>query len=81
MSDKERGLYGKYYVKRKNDTTGKHDNCQYFVLDPQHDEFAVIALLAYAEACQEEYPLLSEDCLRLALLHEGSGPTQEDEEK
>lgn len=46
MSD---GLHKKYRVEKISDPTGKHDNCRYFVLDPQHDPIARIALLAYAD--------------------------------
>lgn len=59
--DKDKGLYGKYEVKRRNDPTGKHDNCDFFVLDLVHDEFAAPALKAYADACREEYPALAAD--------------------
>jgi len=59
--DKYRGLYGKYRVERVSDPTGKHDNCWYFVLDPEHDPYALVALRAYADACREEYPTLAHD--------------------
>jgi len=67
MSDKERGLYGKYEVKRLNDDKGKHDDCGYFVLDPIHDRFAIHALMAYATACREEYPQLADDLYEWAM--------------
>ncbi len=57
--DKDRGVYKKYNVERLNDPEGKHDNCEYFVLDLVHDKFAKPALLAYADACEEEYPELA----------------------
>lgn len=41
------GLYEKYRVER-NDPTGKHADCRYFVLDPQHDPVAREALILYA---------------------------------
>lgn len=59
--DHERGLYGKYRVERTSDPKGKHDDCRYFVLDPQHDPNAVTALRAYADACADEYPALAAD--------------------
>ena len=40
---------------------GKHDGCWYFVLDPQHDPHARIALAAYAVDCAPHYPKLAED--------------------
>lgn len=63
VDDRQRGLYGKYDVKRISDPAGKHDECRYFVLDPQHDPHAVTALRAYADACADEYPALATDLL------------------
>lgn len=60
--DRERGLYQKYEVTRLNDPEGKHDECRYLVLDPQHDLLAYYALGAYAyQASLHGYPALSED--------------------
>ncbi len=51
----------------------KHEHCEYFVLDWVHDPFAIPAALAYAAACEEEYPVLAADLRRRALLaQEGS---------
>ena len=58
------GLYRKYEVRRLGGTPGKHDDCEFFVLDWNHDPFAIPAARAYADACQTEYPELAED-LRL----------------
>lgn len=58
--DEQQGLYRKYYVKRIGDT-GKHDDCDYFVLDLSHDKFAMVALTAYVDACCEEFPELAKD--------------------
>lgn len=44
----EIGLEVRYNVEKINDPNGKHDNCRYFVLDPQHDETAREALRWYA---------------------------------
>lgn len=63
MDDRETGLYGKYEVKRLGGTPGKHEDCFYFVLDTNHDRFAKQALMAYAMACREEYPQLSDDLI------------------
>ena len=38
-----------------------HDGCWCFVLDPQHDPHARIALAAYAVDCAPHYPKLAED--------------------
>jgi len=64
MGDKTRGLYGKFDIKRtdgKSEPGQKHDGCDYFVLDLTHDPFAFQALMAYAVACDKEYPLLAAD--------------------
>lgn len=58
------GVYQKYYVKRHDgrDTPGsKHHSCKLFVLDADHDPFAVAALSAYADACESEYPTLAKE--------------------
>lgn len=64
MSDKSLGLYEKYRVRRTDGSSQrgcKHENCQYFVLDLKHDKFSSPALLAYADACEKECPLLAAD--------------------
>lgn len=71
-ADKTRGLYKKYDITRLNDEEGKHDACEYFVLDLTHDKFAVPALRAYAEACRGEYPKLAEDLLYQASSYEAA---------
>ena len=74
MGDKTRGLYpeGKFIVRRKDGTDapgGKHDGCEYFVLDMTHDPHARSAILAYAQSCEADYPLLAAD-LHLAWLRD-----------
>ena len=57
MDDRERGLYGKYNVARSDGSGGpggKHENCYYYVLDLDHDPFALPALEAYANACEKD---------------------------
>lgn len=64
MGDKTRGLYNKFHVERtdgKSEPGQKHHGCEYFLLDLDHDKYAVPALRAYAEHCQAEYPLLAAD--------------------
>ena len=64
MGDKTRGLYEKFIVTRTDGSSepgGKHENCNYFVLDLDHDPFAKAAIKAYWEACKSEYPLLAKD--------------------
>jgi hypothetical protein len=65
---KKVGVYKKFNVTRTDGSSepgGKHEGCQYFVIDVTHDPFAKAALVAYAEACQTENPTLSLDLLRL----------------
>jgi hypothetical protein len=65
------GLYGKFYVRRADgkDTKGqKHYRCDYFVLDATHDPHSRAALRAYADSCEDEFPLLAIDLRRLARL-------------
>jgi len=67
--DRTRGLYRKFYVGRTDGSSepgGKHDGCDYFVLDLDHDRHAVHALMAYAESCMHDYPILAQDLLRKA---------------
>jgi hypothetical protein len=50
---------------------GKHERCEFFVLDIDHDKHARVALLAYAESCREESPLLAADLAALSAESEG----------
>ncbi len=68
MDDKDHGLYSKYKVIRADgsgEPGGKHENCSYFILDLDHDPFALPALEAYAGACAKDgYTKLSDDLLQ-----------------
>lgn len=67
-------MYPKYIVTRRDGGSQpgkKHEHCQYFVLDLDHDPFAVDALRAYAYACVAEYPALADDLLNQVALIEG----------
>ena len=68
VDEKQTGIIGKYRVERVSDPEGKHSDCWYFVLDPQHDPIAREALLTYAtEARDHGYQALHDDILdRLA---------------
>ena len=47
MGDTTRGLYRKFRIERVDGSDapgGKHDGCQYFVLDLDHDPHALPAL-------------------------------------
>jgi hypothetical protein len=57
------GLFRKYRVVRLTDPTGRHVDCDYFVIDRVHDKYAPIALRAYALACAAELPELARDLL------------------
>jgi len=67
MNDPEKILPlnpSKYKVERTDGSSvsgGKHESCEYFVLDLVHDKFSYQALKAYADACEAEYPLLARD--------------------
>lgn len=64
MSQRTRGEYLKYYVRRhdgRDKKGGDRQNADYFVLDLTYDKYAMIGLLAYAKSCEAEYPLLAAD--------------------
>lgn len=68
--DKERGAYQKFFVTvaRVDDSSrpgGKHQFCYFYVLDLEHDPFAIPALRAYIDACRSEYPSLASDLEKL----------------
>lgn len=68
MGDKTKGLYNKFIVLRtdgKSEEGQKHHGCQYFVLDINHDPHAKAAILAYANSCEQEYPLLATDLRKI----------------
>lgn len=69
--DESQGIYRKYQVTRLNDPNGKHDICEFFVLDLRHDRHAVPALRTYAKSCSKKFPQLAKDIRRtLYVLHE-----------
>ncbi|MGR3316597.1 hypothetical protein [Roseovarius indicus] len=66
MPDKTRGLYNKFRVERADGKSApgeKHDGCEYFVLDMDHDEHARAAIEGYVRSLEEaeEYPQLAAD--------------------
>lgn len=66
---KYKGIYEKFIVKRtdgRHRKGQKHYGCSYFVLDLDHDKFAIPAIRAYAEACKEEFPVLATNLLSVA---------------
>lgn len=65
-----RGLYRKFVVIRidgKSEPGKRHAECEYFVLDFNHDPFAMPAIRAYADACQKKYPILSAELRQKAI--------------
>ena len=65
MGDRSRGLYGKFDVSRTDGSSepgGKHEGCDYFVLDITHDTHAIPTLCANAASAREDgYGLLADD--------------------
>lgn len=60
----KRGLYDKFLVMRtdgKSSPGEKHADCEYFVLDLDHDPHARAALQAYESSCRNAYPVLAAD--------------------
>jgi hypothetical protein len=67
LDEHTHGVYGKFHVARTDGSSrpgGKHEHCEYFVLDWKHDKFAVPAATAYAIACESEFPELARDLRR-----------------
>lgn len=61
-NSKATGLEARYIAEKIDDPEGKHRECAYFVLDPQHDPIARDALLAYSiRARREGYVQLADD--------------------
>ena len=68
--DTDRGLYRKYSVKRMDGTSApgqKHEGCEYFVLDLDHDPYALPAIRAYFMSCARAFPTLASDLAKKAL--------------
>lgn len=61
--EKTQGLNASKWTVVRNDarSAAKHANCEFFVLDLNHDKFTKPALIAYADACRAEYPHLAAD--------------------
>lgn len=62
--DKNLGFYNKFTVTRadgQSEPGYKHAHCDYFVLDMTHDPHVWPAILAYADACEKEYPYMAAD--------------------
>lgn len=60
----QQGLYRKFEVRRTDGSDfpgGKHNGCDYFVLDMTHDPHAKAAAAAYADSAEMDYPDLAAD--------------------
>lgn len=71
----QQGLFQKFDVRRTDGSdsiSGKHQGCEYFIIDISHDQHAKAALLAYAESCKETHPQLSKDMINRYELHKPS---------
>jgi hypothetical protein len=80
ITDKGVGIYRKYRVERLNDPDGKHEDCNYFVLDWTHDKFTRPAMSAYAQECEVEYPELAADIRAHLKSYFGSKPVATDKD-
>ena len=72
ITDQQRGLYNKFRVSRLDRSSQrgrKHHNCDYFVLDLNHDPHAIAALKAYAKSCRKDYPELAADLDQKVVFH------------
>lgn len=68
-ADKNKGIYQKFRVERTDGSSalgGKHEKCNYFVLDLDHDPHAAAALRTYAHHCVKDYPVLAHELVDLA---------------
>jgi len=64
MDKHTQGLLSRFAITRTDGSSapgGKHEHCEYFVLDLHHDPYAYEALRRYAQVCRREYPKLSDD--------------------
>lgn len=60
------GIFHKFTVNRVDGSDqpgGKHEGCDYFVLDMGHDPHAKAAIQAYAVSCAQSHPQLSAELL------------------
>lgn len=59
-------IYRKFNVTRVDpEAQARHEDCFSWVLDVDHDPYALAALRAYATACQEEDPELARELITM----------------
>lgn len=71
------GLFRKFIVRRTDGSDGpggKHEGCEYFVLDVTHDRHAKAALAAYAAAVRSTNAVLADDLWMRYALDDSAGP-------
>ena len=76
--DRAKGFYEKFNVERVDGGSKhfeRHEHCDYFVIDLDHDPNACAALMTYAAACDMTHPLLADDLRQIALSTQLEGPT------
>lgn len=70
-------LIEKFTVYRNDGSSAagqKHERCEYFVLDLDHDRHAIAALAAYIESCKADFPKLARSLeLRLHAMQQADG--------
>lgn len=62
----QQGIFRKFDVSRVDGSDGpggKHEGCEYFVLDVDHDPHAAAALRAYAASCADTHPELARELM------------------
>lgn len=63
-------IYHKFHVFRVDpEAQVRHRDCFHWVLDVDHDPYALAALRAYAVACEEEDPELSRELITMVNDH------------
>jgi hypothetical protein len=77
-ADKATGLYSKYMVERINDPDGKHNDCDFFVLDLTHDPIARFAMNFYIQKCIDDgYSKLAADLTFLMMKNDETVKTDD----
>ena len=81
LPDEQQGAYRKFAVTRTDGSSapgGKHEHCEYFVLDVDCDPHAAAALTAYANAAEATHPKLASDMRQRYGLPSVPGATRAD---
>lgn len=81
MSEPELDRFRMSHALAISNDGAEHAACEFFVLDTDHDPFAIYALVAYAQFCEVEKPALARDLRALCLRKERERWVREDEER